>query len=243
MGHSGVGEWSIVLDAIEKDLLSGEVRPGDKLPTERELASTLKVRRSSVREALRVLEALGLVRTHSDAGRNPAAIIVASPAGGMGALMRLQVAAQGFRVGDIVRTRLLLEGAVVHELATHSEDIDLGSLTQLLDAMEDRQLSRNDFLALNAQFHLALADASGNQVVTAVMAGLRRSLEADVFQGADNVADWAATADRLRQEHRDIIFAIIAGDGERATTQIQDHISGYYAETKLVSDQSGTAKR
>jgi DNA-binding FadR family transcriptional regulator len=41
MGHSGTGEWSRVLDAIEKDLLSGEVRPGDNLPTERELASTL----------------------------------------------------------------------------------------------------------------------------------------------------------------------------------------------------------
>jgi DNA-binding FadR family transcriptional regulator len=242
MGHSGTGEWSRVLDAIEKDLLSGEVRPGDKLPTERELASTLKVRRSSVREALRVLEALGLVRVHRD-GRHSAAIIVASPSGGMGALMRLQVAAQGFRVGDIVRTRLLLEGAVVHDLAMRSEDIDLGPLTQLLDAMEDPQLSQTEFLALNAQFHLALADASGNQVVTAVMAGLRKSLEADVFQGADDVADWTATADRLRQEHRDIIFTIIAGDGERATTQIQDHISGYYAETNLISDPSGAARR
>jgi GntR family transcriptional regulator, transcriptional repressor for pyruvate dehydrogenase complex len=235
MGSSGASEWSTVLDAIEKDLLSGEVRPGDKLPAERALASTLKVRRSSVREALRVLEVLGLIRTQAGSGPESGAIIVASPSGGMGALMRLQVAAQGFRVSDIVRTRLLLEGAVVKELAEHSDDVDLGPLTQLLDAMEDPQLSQPEFLALNAQFHLALADASGNQVVTAVMAGLRRSLEADVFEGADNLADWTATADRLRQEHRDIILTVIEGDGARAATLIQNHISGYYTETHLIS--------
>lgn len=234
MRSSTTSEWSAVLDAIEKDLLAGEVQPGDRLPSERALASALKVHRSSVREALRVLEVLGLVRIQAGSGSDSGAIIVASPSGGMGALMRLQLAAQGFRVGDIVRTRLLLEGAVAKDLAERSEDIDLGPLTQLLDAMEDPQLSQTEFLALNAQFHLALADASGNQVVTAVMAGLRRSLEADVFEGADNLADWNATADRLRKEHREIILTVIAGDGARAAELIQDHISGYYSETRLI---------
>lgn len=232
MRGSSAREWSTVLDAIEKDLLTGKVQPGDRLPPERVLASTLKVRRSSVREALRVLEALGLARTQ--AGPDSGAIIVASPSGGMGELMRLQVAARGFRVNDIVRTRLLIEGAVAKDLAEHSDDIDLGPLTQLLDAMEDSRLNQLEFLALNAQFHLALADASGNQVVTAVMAGLRRSLEAGVLAGADDPADWTSTADRLRQEHRDIILTIIAGDGARAATLIQDHISGYYNETHLI---------
>jgi GntR family transcriptional repressor for pyruvate dehydrogenase complex len=238
MKSSSASEWSRVLDAIEKDLLAGTVQPGDRLPPERALASALKVRRSSVREALRVLEVLGLVRTQPGSGRDSGALIVASPSGGMGALMRLQVAAQGFRVSDIVRTRLLLEASVVEDLAEHSDQVDLGPLTQLLDAMEDPQLSQAEFLALNAQFHLTLADASGNQVVTAVMAGLRRSLEAGVFDGAENLSDWIATADRLRQEHRDIILTIIAGDGARAADQIRNHISGYYTETRLISTSS-----
>lgn len=241
MGKDNTRMWREVLDSIENDLLSGKLQPGDHLPPERVLASELKVRRSSVREALRVLEVLGLVRVHTDSGLQSGAIIVASPSGGMGALMRLQVAAQGFRVNDIVRTRLLLEASVVTDLAEKSDTVDLGSLTQLLDAMEDPQLTQTEFLALNAQFHLALADASGNQVVTAVMAGLRKSLEADVFEGAESLIDWATTADRLRKEHREIILAIIAGDGPLVATQIQEHISGYYSETHLSSVVGGKA--
>lgn len=63
---------------------------------------------------------------------------------------------------------------------------------------------------------------------------VRKSLEADVLVGADDLADWASTAHRLRREHREIVLTIIAGDGARAATLIQDHISGYYNETHLI---------
>ena len=78
------------------------------LPGERALSSELGVGRSSVREALRVLEVLGLIRTQAGSGPNAGAIIISTPGGGMSALMRLQVAASGFPVADIVRTRLIL---------------------------------------------------------------------------------------------------------------------------------------
>ena len=55
--------WQLVLEKIEIDLLDGRLRPGDRLAPERELASSLGVGRSSVREALRVLEVMGLIRT------------------------------------------------------------------------------------------------------------------------------------------------------------------------------------
>ena len=55
--------WRVVLEHIERDLLDGRIGPGDRLPSERDLASGLGVGRSSVREALRVLEVLGLIRT------------------------------------------------------------------------------------------------------------------------------------------------------------------------------------
>ncbi|WP_432432547.1 FadR/GntR family transcriptional regulator [Cryobacterium breve] len=109
--------WELVLESIERDLLSGRLRPGDRLAPERALAASLGVGRSSVREALRVLEVLGLIRTATGSGPTSGAIIVALPGGGMSALMRLQVAAQGFPVADVVKTRLVLEAAVVTELA------------------------------------------------------------------------------------------------------------------------------
>lgn len=226
--------WAAVLDSIEGDLLAGRVKPGDRLPPERALAAQLGVRKSAVREALRVLEALGLVRTASGGDPNVGAIIVASPAGGMGSLMRLQVAAQGIEVDDVVRTRLLLETSVVRELASHGESIDLSTVIQLLDAMESPELTQAEFLALDAQFHLSLAEAADNQVVTAVMAGLRKSIENFLLKGAPGLVGWAKVIDQLREEHRGIAMAVIAGDGELAAERVHNHISNYYAAAHLV---------
>ena len=82
--------WEVVLARIESDLLSGVLTPGDRLPGERQLAIDLGVGRSSVREAIRVLEVLGLIRTHTGSGPTAGAIIVATPSGGMATLMRLR---------------------------------------------------------------------------------------------------------------------------------------------------------
>lgn len=231
--------WETVLHRIEGDLLSGALRPGDHLPPERALAAELGVGRSSVREAVRVLEVMGLIRTGTGSGPNAGAIIVASPSGGMSALIRLHVAAKGFPVEDVVKTRLLLETTVADELARsvpepgRSRESVLGEANQLLDAMDSPALTPSEFLALDAQFHVALADASGNQVIAAMMAGLRNSIEMYVNAAAALLPAWESTAMRLRAEHRGIVQAIALGDAARATASITDHISGYYAEAQL----------
>ena len=78
--------WESVLARIEERLVDGRLRPGDHLPPERTLAAELGVARSSVREAVRVLEAMGLIRTQTGSGPSSGAIIIARPIGGMQAL-------------------------------------------------------------------------------------------------------------------------------------------------------------
>ena len=223
--------WQTVLEHIETQLVDGDLAPGDRLPGERALSAELGVGRSSVREALRVLEVLGLIRTHAGSGPNAGAIIIATPGGGMSALMRLQVAARGFPVADIVRTRLILESSVAGDLADANPVPDLTAAERLLDAMDSPELEPAEFLALDAAFHLALAEASGNQVLTATMAGLRSGIEGYALAGLARIDDWPATSARLRREHRGIVDAIRAADAATARTRIHDHISGYYAET------------
>lgn len=224
--------WQVVLEKIESDLLDGVLAPGDRLPPERELAATLDVGRSSVREALRVLEVMGLLRTGTGSGPSAGAIIIATPQGGMSALLRLHVAAHGFPLDDVVATRLVLEAAVVEILSA-----DTGKSTQaardILDAMDADDLSAGEFLALDARLHLALAEASGNVVITAMMAGLRTSIETYVQAGAARIPDWPTTAARLRAEHRAILEAVDDADAVTARTLIHEHISGYYAEAGL----------
>jgi GntR family transcriptional repressor for pyruvate dehydrogenase complex len=223
----GSRAWEQVLARLEQMLLSGEVTPGQRLPGERVLAANLGVGRSSVREALRVMEALGLLRAQTGSGPSAGAMIVSRPTGGMSMLLRMQVAAQGFPVSDVVQTRLVLETEVMRTLAARRPAPDLATAVELLDAMDDAALSETEFLILDSQFHVALADAAGNQVVAAMMAGLRESIEAYVVGGVD-VAAWPTTCTRLRHEHRGLVSAVEAGDPDLAERRILDHIRGYY---------------
>ena len=197
----------------------------------------LGVGRSSVREALRVLEVLGLVRTGTGSGPSSGAIIIATPRGGMSALLRLQVAAHGFPLEDVVQTRLVLESAVVEALASDAAR-STSDAHAVLAAMDAADLTPREFLALDAQLHLALAEASGNMVIAAMMAGLRTAIESYVQAGAEGIVDWDATATRLRDEHRAILLAVDGGDPAAARALIHDHITGYYAEAGMARDHA-----
>lgn len=224
--------WRVVLEKIEADLLEGRLGPGDRLQPERELATTLGVGRSSVREALRVLEVMGLIRTATGSGPTAGAIVTATPHGGLAQFLRLQVAAQGFPIPDVYETRLLLEEWAVAHLAAESES-DLAPARATLEAMEADGLTAEEFLALDTQFHLRLTDAAGNIVVAATMAGLRTTIESYIRAGAERIPDWEATSARLRHEHAEVVRAIEAGDAEQARATLRAHITGYYADAGL----------
>lgn len=224
--------WRVVLDSIESDLLAGTIGPGDRLPPERELAATLGVGRSSVREALRVLEVMGLIRTATGSGPTSGAIVTATPQGGLAQLLRLQVAAQGFPIPDVYETRLLLEEWAVAHLAARDE-LDLADVHATLDAMSASDVTLEEFLALDSQFHVRLVEASGNVVVSATMAGLREAIEGYIRAGAARIPDWDDTATRLRHEHAEILSAIEQGDAEAAQARVRAHITAYYADAGL----------
>ncbi|MFJ4038411.1 FadR/GntR family transcriptional regulator [Microbacterium sp. NPDC090007] len=220
--------WQVVLERIEADLREGRLAPGDRLTPERELASQLGVGRSSVREAVRVLEVLGVVRTATGSGPTAGAMIVTTPRGGLAAFLRLQVAAHGFPLTDVVRTRVVLECDVAERLAR--TDADLTEVSGILDAMDADPLAPEEFLALDARFHQALAEASGNAVVSAMMAGLRSSIEEYTQAGAARLASWPTMADRLRREHRRIVDAVARGEADAARACVRAHITDYFTD-------------
>ena len=239
MPDSAPRAWQVVLERIEGDLRDGRLGPGDRLTPERELAAQLGVGRSSVREAVRVLEVLGVVRTATGSGPSAGAMIVTTPRGGLAAFLRLQVAANGFPLSDVVRTRVVLECDVAERLAR--SDADLTEIAGILEAMDAESLDPVEFLALDARFHQALAEASGNAVVSAMMAGLRSSIEAYTQAGAARLDSWTATSDRLRAEHRHIVDAVSRGDADSARKRVRAHITDYYTEVAQALSPSDTA--
>ncbi len=109
--------YELVLQQVEADLAAGRLRLGGRLPGERALAEQLGISRPSVREAVRVLEALGVVRTATGSGPEAGAVIVAEPSAPLTALLRLHLATSHLPMEDIVQTRVLLESWSAREAA------------------------------------------------------------------------------------------------------------------------------
>lgn len=226
--HCPMKTHQLVLAWIENELSEGRLAVGGRLPAERSLAEQLRVSRTSVREAIRILEAMGVVRAGVGSGPEAGTVVISDPTAALGSALRLHVATQHLPVADIVETRVLLESwAVAHARPGSPE---LADAARLLNQMDAEALAVDEFLALDVRFHLALADAAGNAVVSAMMGSLRESITGYASRLTANLPDWDATATRLRAEHHSILAAVQDNDGERAAKLVAAHIEGYYKE-------------
>ncbi|OAE03698.1 FCD domain-containing protein [Arthrobacter sp. OY3WO11] len=221
----------LVLSWIEAELSEGRLTVGGRLPAERTLAEQLKVSRTSVREAIRILEAMGVVRAGVGSGPDAGTVVISDPTAALGSALRLHVATQHLPVADIVETRVLLESWAASKASPQAPELEAAG--SLLDEMATEGLDVDEFLALDVRFHLALADAAGNAVVSAMMGSLRESIQRYAAQLTSNLPDWEATASRLKAEHREILAAIRNDDGDRAAKLVAAHIEGYYREAGM----------
>jgi GntR family transcriptional regulator, transcriptional repressor for pyruvate dehydrogenase complex len=231
--HGPMRTHQLVLSWIENELSEGRLTVGGRLPAERTLAEQLKVSRTSVREAIRILEAMGVVRAGVGSGPEAGTVVISDPTAALGSALRLHVATQHLPVADIVETRVLLESWAASRARPDAPELEAAGA--LLDEMAVDGLAIEDFLALDVRFHLALADAAGNAVVSAMMGSLRESIQGYAAQLTSNLPDWEDTASRLKAEHRDILAAVRNNDGERAAKLVAAHIEGYYQEAGLGS--------
>lgn len=228
--HWHMRTHQLVLHWIEDQLSGGQLAVGGRLPAERSLAGQLGVSRTSVREAIRILEAMGVVRAGVGSGPDAGTVVISDPTAALGSALRLHVATQHLPVADIVETRVLLESWAAARAKPGAPELELAAT--LLDDM-DADRGVDDFLALDVRFHLALADAAGNAVVSAMMGSLREAIQGYAEKLTANLPDWDATAARLRTEHRDILAAIMNDDGGHAAELVAAHIEGYYKEAGL----------
>ncbi|MFC9691259.1 FadR/GntR family transcriptional regulator [Kribbella sp. NPDC056951] len=225
--------YELVLHRVEADLAAGRLRIGGRLPGERSLAEQLGISRPSVREAVRVLEAMGVVRTATGSGPEAGAVIVAEPVSPLTAVLRLHLATNHLPMGDVVQTRVLLESWAAREAAGRSPE--LGPVIELLDRMDAPGMAPEEFHRLDAEFHVALAGLAGNVLIAAVMESLRSAIHGYVLAAVPNLPDWEATAVGLRSEHRAIVAALASGDADSAAGLVTAHIQGFYQAARLPS--------
>lgn len=234
--------YESVLAQIEHGLTQGRWTIGQRLPSERALSDEFGVSRASVREALRVLEAMGIIKRSTGSGPESGAILIDKPAAGLGAAIRLHVASGTTSVRDVVEMRLLIESWAIPAVAMRcaaeqlqSENSDdqptpscLDNASALLEHMSAQDIAIEEFQQLDAAFHVELVSLAGNPLIEATMLGLRKSIEEYVRQGMEKLDQPATYLSTLHNQHTEILNTLARGDATTAARLIHDHIEGFY---------------
>lgn len=219
--------YELVVDQIEEQILSGALRVGERLPGERDLAARLEVSRAAVREAIRTLEAQGVVRSSVGSGPDAGTVVSSVPSEALNRLLRLHVALANFPMIDVVEARVMLERFSATLAAVHADVDAAARLGELLDAMDDADIDRERFNDLDTEFHIAIAEAGGNRLVADMTIAIRDSTRRPILRGLELLGDgWTDVCAGLREEHRRIRAAIVAGDGQAAADAVEAHIRG-----------------
>jgi GntR family transcriptional regulator, transcriptional repressor for pyruvate dehydrogenase complex len=218
-----------VVRQIELLILRGLLRPGERLPPERELAERMGVSRPSLREAIAELQDRGLLVTRAGAGVFVAEMLGSAFSEALVALF----ASHPEALFDYISFRRDLEGMAAERAARHGSDTDLKVIGAVFAKMEAAHDKRNpaDEAALDAEFHLAIIEASHNIVMLHMMRAMFDLLKAGVFYNRQQLFRNRATRDALLDQHRAIHDSIQARDPGAARAAAEAHMS--YVESTL----------
>lgn len=217
-----------VLTQIQEKILTGSLRVGDRLPSERDFVRALGVSRTSVREALRVLESMGIVDAHVGSGRDAGSTVAGRSTAALSNLLRLHMALSQFRPADLIEVRTQLERFAAQRAAAQADAEDIERLGQLIESMAAPGVDHETFHELDTDFHLAVARASHNDLVADLMQALRDAVKTEMKAAFTRVSDWASMVKQLTDEHREILAAIEDHDGELAANRVTQHIADFY---------------
>ncbi|GAA0914760.1 FadR/GntR family transcriptional regulator [Nonomuraea longicatena] len=214
-----------VLARIEHRIVEDGMRIGDRLPGERQLAEQLQVGRSSVREALRVLETLGVLSSQAGRGPDAGAVLTSRPDAALTDLLRLHLGLASLELREVVDTRLMIERWAAVRAAETGADTgaDTGAMRAALAGMEAAG-SAEEFVEHDTAFHCALADASGNRLISAIMRSIREAVRRYAIEAVEALGDTSV----LQDGHRRILAAVESGAPDEAARAVGDHLAHAY---------------
>jgi GntR family transcriptional regulator, transcriptional repressor for pyruvate dehydrogenase complex len=218
-----------VVRQIEALILRGILRPGERLPAERELSERLGVSRPSLRDAIADLQQGGLLVSRPGAG-----IYVAEVLGSAFSPALVQLfASHEDAVFDYLAFRRDMEGLAAERAARLASDTDLKVVDTIFRKMEAAHGKRDpsDEAALDAQFHMAIIEASHNIVMLHMMRSMFDLLREGVFYNRSVMFKQRTTREALLDQHRAINGALQARDPQAARQAVQAHLD--YVEVAL----------
>lgn len=226
-----------VVRQIEDLILRGILRPGERLPAERDLSEKLGVSRPSLREAVAHLQEQGLLTSKAGSGVFVAEVLGSafSPS-----LVRL-FASNEDAVFDYIDFRRDLEGLAAERAARMASDTDLAVVDSIYTRMETAHRKRNpaDEAGLDAEFHLSIVEASHNVIMLHMMRSMFDMLREGVFYNRQIMFKQRATRDHLLSQHEAINAALQDRDPDGARRAVEVHMDFV---ARCLEDQRKAAK-
>ncbi len=224
-----------VMTEIQHEFVRRGLKVGDRLPPERELAKQLSVGRSSLREAMQGLQAMGLVEVRHGVGT----FFVSEPGKWLLSPLKFYDTPPRRLFGELIEARLLVEprlAALAAERATHED------LARIREAATKRaQARRGEYVERGLEFHLGVAEAAHHNVISSMLKAVS-NLYFHVLESLDDADQNREAAFRDRQQggHDEVLRAIEARDPQAAADAMRDHLRELQREFPAITEPSQT---
>ena len=213
--------YELVAERLVAEIGERRLLPGDTLPTERQLTQEYRVGRSSIREALRMLESQGLIEPCGSG-----VFAVAEFRNPLNQSLSLLLSLDASNLGELYEMRTLIEGELAALAADRRTDEDLGRMLSALQEMRGGLDSEQLYIDADVRFHLAIADATKNRLALHMMQALR-----DLFHRAlSSVYHIPGSPETSLEQHQLILDAIAAGSPQEARQRMHEHLVRVEAE-------------
>jgi GntR family transcriptional regulator, transcriptional repressor for pyruvate dehydrogenase complex len=222
----------VLATELRERILSGEYPEGTPLPPERELVVQTRMSRTTVREALRILEVQGLIRIK--AGRAGGAFVQHPGEESVADSLDLLIRGRRLRLASIHETREAIEPSCARLAAQHRTPADLRALEAANEAIASSG-SLDEFLQANVDWHIAVATAGHNEILTGIMMALSRAIyTATHNEGFVNEEVRSITV----RAHKSVTRAIKEKDADAAVRRMSRHVHAYAEAALEVEDRT-----
>jgi len=210
-----------IVEQIKTLILNGELKIGDKLPPERELAEKFGVARPTVREALSALEVLGIIDVQMGSG----AFIRRIPENEIeNSIRQLDNEADPF---ELLEARKIIESVIAKAAANKATSEDVAALEELITEMEKKLREQEFSMELDREFHLRVAKATGNSVLMGIAENLVNMMRGKLWESITEInRRIPGKSEKYVEDHRRIFKAIKAGEASQAGIAMYNHLDG-----------------
>ncbi len=224
-----------IVEQIKSLISQGELKPGDRVPSERDLATMLGVSRPSVREAIMVLEAMGLIESRQGGGTFVRSLTEASMADPLSSMVEKNPPL----LHALVEVRMGLESWSAYLAASRATEEEIAHMRELVDEM-GRQAARGGWDAdVDSRFHYAITAATHNTLQLHVLNTVHTLFHATVQVALMEFYRKQGMVEILHNQHRKILDAIARRDPEGARQAMTEHLVLVEDKMKKILQDSG----